>query len=922
MRCPKCNRENEAKNRFCIFCGTILQEPEVEPVSEPEAIQSEESTSLISKLQQEVRRLNTLVSLMNERLAVLERRQGLIAPSAERIEAIEPETTPVPQVTEELEFEEIPVSPLVGVTPEEKAVPVVEQWQSPVTEPPISPPKQPRSPGAVEREWEQILGGNWLARIGVLAIIIGAGFFLKFAFDKNWIGPAGRVIIGAVIGLFMLGGGHYWQKKYPIFANAISGGGIAVLYLSVFAAYSFYDLIGFYPAIVLLLIVSIISAVLALRYNAMALAILGIIGAFLAPFILTITESTSTGVTQHANSVWLLVYIIVVDVGVLWLSTFRNWRWFTLISLIGSLSVYGVWYGRFGDEVSLLASIGCLTVIFLIFVSATMLYHIIWRKVSEAFDYSLMVLNAIAYFSISYSLLWDDFKGWLGGFSLLLSLFYGGLAYVARKRGTENTRLALFAFGIALLFFTIAIPSQLERMTWTTIAWSVQGTILVWLSFKAGIPFLRISGYFVFGIVAFTLLLFEIITDLGTLSLIFNERFLTFVVSIICIYFTGYLLWKRSDPSQEKNFEYVYPVFLVAGNIFSMWIMAVEVTSFKPSIHEAWPLIFLVAIAGLITLYHVIWRRIPKTFDEVLIVLNVIFYIAISIIVWGDLETWMGSLYFMLSIFFGYLTYICIMRGADYVRLNYFTFGATFLLLSIAIPAQFKDTAWTTIGWCIEGVLLVWLSYKLGMLQFRISSYLVFIAIVFRLLFFDAIVNIRTFTPIINERFLAFIISIAAMYLVSYLHWRGRENLTERERDLYLTYPAFLVAANFFTIYLFSAEIWGAFSKQIANLSAAESVGAAGDSLRSARNLSLTGLWAVYAVILLVTGIVKRWRPVRVAGLGLICIPIVKVFVYDVFALEQLYRIIAFIGLGILLITSGYLYQRYRDVIKDFVVKK
>ena len=69
-------------------------------------------------------------------------------------------------------------------------------------------------------------------------------------------------------------------------------------------------------------------------------------------------------------------------------------------------------------------------------------------------------------------------------------------------------------------------------------------------------------------------------------------------------------------------------------------------------------------------------------------------------------------------------------------------------------------------------------------------------------------------------------------------------------------------------------------------------------------------------------GIIRRLRPLRLAGLGLLVIPIVKVYVYDVFALEQLYRIIAFVVLGLLLIVSGYLYHRYREVIKGLIIKR
>jgi uncharacterized membrane protein len=113
-------------------------------------------------------------------------------------------------------------------------------------------------------------------------------------------------------------------------------------------------------------------------------------------------------------------------------------------------------------------------------------------------------------------------------------------------------------------------------------------------------------------------------------------------------------------------------------------------------------------------------------------------------------------------------------------------------------------------------------------------------------------------------------------------------------------------------------EIWGYFSREIYDTPIMENI----RNIRSARNLSLTALWAVYSIILLVLGITRRSRYMRLAGLALFTIPIVKVYVYDVFALEQVYRIFAFVGLGILLVVSGYLYNRYKEAIKDFITEK
>lgn len=634
MKCPNCQRENEPDSRFCIFCGSLLPAPEAESSSEPAQGPGDTSPEQPQALQEEVRRLGELVALMNERLAALERTQAIPAPPTAAI-------------------------------PSREAVPVPAKKV---------PPREGKPAKVKEREWEQILGGNWLARIGVLALVIGAAFFLKYAFD-NWLhDPAARVILGIVAGLALLGVGHYWQRRYPILAQAISGGGIAILFLSIFAASGIYGLIHFYAAFGFLLLVSVASAALALRYNSMALAVIGILGAFIAPFILVVSKVGGPGAVQAGQSFWLLVYIMVVDVGVLALSTFRNWRWFTLLALVGSLATFGVWYDRFGDEASLLTSLGSLTLIFLIFVGATTLYHYVWRRAAQGFDYALIVINAASYFGISYALMWDDRQVWLGGFSLLLALLYGGLAYVAIRRGPENVRLGFFALGIALVFVTVAIPVQLLQL-----------------------------GF----------------------------------------------------------------------------------------------------------------------------------------------------------------------------------------------------TAWT-IAWAAEGAVLMWLSFRLRLPQMRVFGYIVFAGVVLRLLFFDHMVDVRTFTPILNERFLAFLVSIAALYLTGYLLRQKRGTLRDWEEHAWSIYPIFFVAANFFTLWLLSAEAVNYFDTPLA----------------------LTAVWAIYAVILLVVGMIKQWRPVRLAALALLAIPIIKVFVYDVFALKELYRIIAFAGLGVLLLASAYLYQRYSKSIRGFIAKK
>jgi uncharacterized membrane protein len=864
------------------------------PPAEPEESAPDNLVERLQSLQEEIRRLKEIVGPVNDRIADIERTLGSISTT----KATSPAAKPA----------QLKPAPKIAASATSPAAP------SPAIKAPIKPPPSPpaKKAPAKPREWEQILGGNWLARVGVIALIIGVAFFLKFAFDNNWLGPLSRVILGVVAGLAMVGGGYYWRKRYPTLAQAICGGGIALLYLSIFASFNIFNLIPLYPAVGLLLLISIGSAVLAMRLNSMALAIIGILGAFSAPFILG-SAAPETG--QTGQGIQLLAYVIVVDLGVLALSTFRNWRWFNLLAIFGSLVTYGAWYFQFGEEAGLLIRQLSITVIFVIFLGATSLFHLIWRKSVQGFDYALMVINAGAYFGISYGLMHGLLREWMGSFTLVLALLYGALAYLAVRRGAENFRLSLFARGIALIFLTIAIPIQLGDRAWTTIALAAEGAVLMWLYLRLRISHFHVYSFAVFALVAIRLMFFDTSLDISHFRPVFNERFLAFVVSIAAMYLTSYLIWRHQ---QEKGQKLGYPVFLVAAIIFSIWVIAAELVSYRQipvTLQGSLSLIVLLVLAGATILYHAAWRRVPRVFDLVILLIGAAAYLGISFLLWEDLRAWMGSLYLVLALIYAGLAYISFRRGAEYRRLGSFALGTAFGFLTTAIPVQRGDSAWTTIGWAAELVLLVWLSFRLKLTQLRYYAYAVSVILVLRMLFFDTSVDLNIFVPFFNERFFAFLAGIAGMYVAAYLLWRARDILPKWR----IPVITFLVAANFLTLWLLSFEVWDYFGSQLA-LVAADSTTAV--ALRNAQNLSLTVLWTVYAVILLVIGIVKRWRLVRLGALALLAIPIIKLFVYDVFALERVYRIVAFVGLGLLLIISAYLYHRFSKAIRGFLVDK
>lgn len=523
-----------------------------------------------------------------------------------------------------------------------------------------------------------------------------------------------------------------------------------------------------------------------------------------------------------------------------------------------------------------------------------------------------MVLTAAAYFGISLGIMWDHYRAWMGGFVLLLAVFYGLLSYFTYRRNPNNTRLSLFALGMAIVFLTTAIPVQFGDKAWTTVAWAAEGAVLVWLTFRARIPIFRYFSYIVLFVVVIRLFAFDTSIPRYGFKPIFNERFLAFIFAIASMWLSAFLFWKNRQ--EGKAIDSL--VVMAAANFFTLWLIGAEVFTYSHQImtlSASLSLIVLLVLAGAMIMNHLIWRRKPHTFDIVLAVFNAAALIIINLLIWSDLRAWMGLSYFLLALCYGILTYHTTKKRTDSTMLGRFALVIALVLLTVAIPIQLGDSAWTTVAWAVEMAALVWFSFVLNMPYLRYFSYAVFITMGWRMLIFDTTVAMSTFKPVLNERFPAFLAGIAATYLSVYFLWRRRDTIKEWS----FIAPFLLIITSFLTLWLISFEVWDSFSVALSSAGRAAKAG-----LSNAQNLSLTAVWAIYAVAGLVIGIWRHWRYVRIGALVLLAIPIVKVFVYDVFKLETSYRIGAFVGLGVLLLVSAYLYQRYSKIIKGVFTEK
>ena len=228
---------------------------------------------------------------------------------------------------------------------------------------------------------ENLFGSNLMVRIGVVAIFIGISFLMKLAIDEDFLTQELLVIAGMVSGVGFLVLGELLWLRYPIYAHALSGGGVALLYSSLLAALS-RGTVDVWLAVGLLLLVSLISVGLAFKRNSQPLALLGVAGGLLAPFLYAGITDPDFQIDKlfAGQKYFLIIYVLVIDLGVIAVALFKNWRWFKLVSVIGSYAGFALWFGEYEDRnLSIGFAIVALTILFFLLFLAVSGFHLIRR---------------------------------------------------------------------------------------------------------------------------------------------------------------------------------------------------------------------------------------------------------------------------------------------------------------------------------------------------------------------------------------------------------------------------------------------------------------------------------------------------------------------------------------------------------------
>ncbi|WP_334006225.1 DUF2339 domain-containing protein [Burkholderia cepacia] len=342
---------------------------------------------------------------------------------------------------------------------------------------PPTPPK-PREPDIVERAFraarDWLLGGNTVVRVGIVVLFFGVAFLLKYAADNNMLPIEFRLAGTALAAAALLAIGWRVRARRAAYGLVLQGGGVGILYLTIFAATKLYTLLPVGAAFPLMVAVCALSAFLAVRQNALPLAFMGTAGGFLAPVLLS---------TGHGNHVALFSYYALLNAGIFAIAWFKAWRPLNLLGFAFTFTIGSAW-GVTAYRPALFASTEpFLILFFLMYVGIALLYAVKRELALRHYvDGTLVFGTPIVATALQASLVKDMPFG-LAWSAVALSAFYVVVtAWLARRRD----RLALLfesTLALAVIFATLAVPLAFSGPT-TSAAWAIEGAAVVWLGVR------------------------------------------------------------------------------------------------------------------------------------------------------------------------------------------------------------------------------------------------------------------------------------------------------------------------------------------------------------------------------------------------------------------------------------------------------
>ena len=430
-----------------------------------------------------------------------------------------------------------------------------------------------------KEEWEALIGGKLLNRIGALALIIGVGFFLKYAFDNNWITESMRVGVGLLAGaVALIAAAHSSGRGYQIFAQGLVGAGIAILYLSVYASFNFYHLVSQQVAFLCMSVVTVVTFTQAFRYDSIAVSVIGWLGGFLTPFLLS---------TGEANEVGLFTYVALLDIGILIVLT-RKDKWMILepLALGGTYVLFFLWFDNYYSHENLAVTLLFLCIFWGMFHMLDLLRSVRGTATYPEARRLFATFHALFFSTAVYGTVRPEGNHWAAGATLVIGILYFTSTLLASRMRPEFQSSSVQFMLTAIILLVIA--TALEFKGFTTVAcWSIEALLLFWGGVRWRLGFVWMSALALFGLSVLTLfgtngaIAFTPVTEFTPFL---NQRASTFLTLLVSIAVSAHLCLRVED----KKGNIVREILHYGWSILLFLLITVEINdSFRRMLQNA-----------------------------------------------------------------------------------------------------------------------------------------------------------------------------------------------------------------------------------------------------------------------------------------------------------------------------------------------
>lgn len=405
-------------------------------------------------------------------------------------------------------------------------------------------------------DYEKYIGENLFGKIGILVLVVGMGLFVKYAIDKNWINEVFRTVLGFVVGGGLLILSQRLKNTYSTFSSLLAGGAFAIFYVTVAMAYHYYGLFSQTVAFIILVVLMVLMSLLSVVYNRRELAIIGLLGGFISPFLV------SNGM---GNYLVLFTYLTILNMGMFGLSLYKKWGELPVISFVATYVIM-LGYSLVADldiarNTQLIHLLLFSTLFYLIFLLPVVS---VLRTDNKKANQPLMLIVVLNNFIYLYFALWYLNELQLpynikGAFTLFIALVNVSLAYAIRRRKSDTGYLFTALVGMFLTFISISIPIQLEG-SFITLFWATEMVAVLWCFTKFRQP---VYAYFTQALLFLTLASFlidteKVLVDGFVHPLLLNGTFATGIFTGLAFGVFVWLMEREKDLfTRTANLKYI-----------------------------------------------------------------------------------------------------------------------------------------------------------------------------------------------------------------------------------------------------------------------------------------------------------------------------------------------------------------------------